>query len=200
MGVLPTIGAAPQTLWGGLWASAESGRSDVLHLCWITALFAGALRAPHAFGTSLRFVEALVDAANDAKGMRLFFNTRKGCRKGRKCPQKHVDNDDPDLQLPYTSSYRTKQGEFVFTFRPPLRPSVVAKAHTHKAKITMHTKTSREFGFSPGIRFQHTLIAGKSGMSLPEWCRSHKVYLLMRLWLGPRGMHWKSTSQVTVAL
>ena len=153
-----------------------------MHLCWITGLFAGAPRAPHAFGTSLRFVEALADAFNDARGMCMFFNTPKGCRKGRQCPQKHSGNDDTDLQFPYTSSYRTKQDQLAFTLRPPLRPSVVAKAHIHKAKITMHTKTFRKFAFSPGIRFQRTLIAGKSGMSLPEWCRSHKVNLFMRLW------------------
>ncbi len=64
--------------------------------------------------------EALVDAIRDARPICTFYGTKKGCRKGVKCPLRHMDNTEADLRLPYVSRSITKAGEEVVMLRPPL--------------------------------------------------------------------------------
>lgn len=64
--------------------------------------------------------DELVAALQAARPACPFFGKRRGCRKGRKCPLRHADDNNQNLRLPHVSRHLLPDGRTRITLRPPL--------------------------------------------------------------------------------
>ena len=113
--------------------------------CSRTLDYARSGRFFHEFGTpnclclghSEGLAEELVDAVRDARAVCTFYGTSRGCRKGAKCPLRHVDSEASDRRLPLVTRAITREGKEIYTLRPPLTHAVIAKRCRDKAEVTV---------------------------------------------------------------
>eukprot|EP00974_Lingulodinium_polyedra_P073431 7109592-Lingulodinium_polyedra.AAC.2 len=72
--------------------------------------------------------EDLLRAINAARPICRWWNTARGCRKGRKCPNRHLGagEQEHDAHLPHISRWRDADGNDHITLRPPFKQALVA--------------------------------------------------------------------------
>ena len=81
---------------------------------------AAPLPVPQIAAPILLVPQRLVDQVNAGRPVCLFYTRPQSCKKGNKCPQRHVGDLDNEHRMPGISIACTKDGSLKCTLRPPI--------------------------------------------------------------------------------